>query len=424
MNNIFLNQNIGELAKKYKTPFFLFSERELTSNYRDLLKSFSRYYTKVRIDYSVKTNNEIGVLRVLKNAGSNAEIVSGYELELCKKAGFKLNKLTFDGPYKTDEDIALAIKSGIHAFYADSEGEFERIDRVASRYRKIVNVGLRVNLGMKSYLEGPAETYITKFGEDYKKVKDILMRNSGLKNIRIMAISTHIGSQILKPEYYVKAVEMMLILAKEIYDSGIKLEEVCLGGGFPSQTLIKNTLPRLLLSQIGMRFVEKPKPISEYGNKIATAFSKLILANDLPKMTLVLQPGRSISSSMGIMITKAAVVKDNWVFLDTSTSSLPESIFFAQRKIVPFIKEKRPTKKYNIAGKGLNSSDNFVIDEVFPLIKKGDLFAILDAGAYSISRANRFTTLNPPVYMIKTSGNIVRIRRDENYKDVLGPMEF
>lgn len=425
MSNKIFGQNIVNLANKHKTPFFFFSERQLIDNYNKIKNSFSKYYKNVRIDYSVKTDNEIAVLQILNKIGSSAEVVSAYEIEMCFKAGFEAKDIVFDGPCKTDEEIEYAINKKIHAIYADSEGEFERISKIARKLHSTIGVGLRINLKMKSVLEGPAETYIGKFGVDVDSAANVISQASKLPGINIIAISTHLGSQILDINHYTKAVGKMTHLAGILKSQGIKIKEINLGGGYPSKSLIKNTLPMFALSFLKIEYKQTVPNIEKYGNAISLAFKRGISRNSLDKIVLSCQPGRSISSSMGIMITKAKVVKDKWIFLDASTSSLPESIFFAKRRVVKISKTLgNREKRYNIAGKGLNSADNFAFDQKIGDTKEGDLFAILDAGAYSISRSNRFTILNPAIYMIRINGKIERIRRAENVRDLLGPMEF
>jgi diaminopimelate decarboxylase len=421
----FSDIDIIRLAEKLSTPFFLFSQKTLENNYKEFYKAFSSQYKNIRIDFSVKTDNEISVLKILKNLGSHGEIVAGYELKLAQKAGFSVSDLTYDGPCKSDTDIALAIKEGIHAIYADSAGELSRISRIAKKLKKTAPVGLRINLGLKSILSGPAETAIGKFGIPLKGALLTMVEASQLPNLKIMAISTHIGSQITSVEPYLKAVEKMCGLLKDCITVGLPIEEVCLGGGFPSQSLNKVTLPGFLLSSLGIVYQTTLPSLADYGSQIGSAFSGFLRRNNMSNVQLVFQPGRSISSSMGIMISTVRVVKDKWIFLDTSTSTLPESIFFAQRKMLVANKINQPPfQKYNVAGKGLNSSDNFAYNLPLPRMEVGDKVIILDAGAYSISRANRFTVLNPAIYMIKNNGKIIKVRREEEYGDVLRPMEF
>lgn len=422
----FSDKDVVKLTASYKTPFFLFSEKTLEENYKNFVRFFSSDYKKVRVDFSVKTDNELQVLKILARLGSCAEIVAGHELFLCLKAGFKPNEITFDGPCKSDEEIEYALSKNIHAIYADSVGEFERIDRLAKKAKKVISVGLRINLGIKSILEGPAETFIGKFGVPLSEAPAILAHVAkSYKNLRLIAITTHIGSQIISIEPYLKSCSLMTKLASDLQKDNIPLKEINLGGGFPSQSLAKVTLPKMLLSYLRIGRKQKIPHISEYGKKVSKEFASDIKKYNLPSYTLAFQPGRSISSSMGIAVSKAKVVKNKWIFLDISTSSLPESLFFAQRKII--IANKicdKNLKKYNVAGRGLNSADNFGVNLDLPEVEVGDTAVILDAGAYSISRSNRFTILNPAVYLIKKSGKITRIRREENYQDVLGPMEL
>lgn len=421
----FSKKNILTLARKYPTPFFLFSEKTLKDNYLEFSKVFSKNYRKIRLDFSVKTNNEQEILRILQKVGASCEVVAGFEIELCRKAGFSPKTITFDGPFKTDDEVSYALKQGIHAFYLDSIGEINRINKIAGKLGKKAKVGLRVNLGLKSYLSGIAETYIGKFGIPYKEFPKALKFFKKSANLEVIALSTHLGSQILSYEPYLKACEMMIGLAQKAKMRSIDISEINLGGGFPSQTLVKTTIPNLLLSRLGIKYEKKPPKLSEYGDNISKKFRDTLKKHKLKDITLAFQPGRSISSSMGIVVAKAAIVKDKWVFLDISTSSLPESIFFAQRKLIIANKLNVPhNRKYNIAGKGLNSADNFALNLSLPKLNEGDIVVILDAGAYSISRANRFTTLNPPVLLIKKNGQIKEIRRKEAAKDVLGPMEF
>lgn len=420
----FEGKNVENLAERYGTPFFLFSEHALRQNYRDFVKFFSSGYKNIRVDFSVKTDYEKSVLKILNDEGSCAEIVAAFELKLLENIGFSSQRVIFDGPCKVDSELSYCMKMGIHAFYADSLGELVRLDKLAGKMGKKVNVGLRVNLDIKGILNDLAYRYVSKFGVSYDEALEGLINVKNLKHIRIIALSTHMGSQVLAPNSYLKAVDMLTLLAKKLKSAGIFISEINLGGGYPSQTLIKTTLPRLIFSNLGILHEKKPAPLKDFGQKISQRFTQRAKEHNLKNIILAFQPGRSISSNMGIAVTKVWVVKKNWVFVDVSTSSIPESILFAQRRIIPVSKRRGDRKRYNIAGKGLNSVDNFAIGESFPEIKEGDLMVVLDAGAYSISRANRFTTLNPPVYMIREGGTLQMVRRGETFKDVLGPMEF
>lgn len=416
--------NINQLAKDKKTPFFLFSEKTLKDSYNEIVNSLKENYPKVRIDYSVKTNNELEVLKVLNKLGSCAEIAAGQELSLVEKAGFRPDQVTFDGPCKSKEDLALCLDKGIHIFNMDSLQELKNLNEVAKEKGVKAKAAFRINLGIKGIMPSVAEMYIDKFGVPISRALDAYKKALECENIEIIGISTHIGTQLTSVKPYLTAVEKLGNLAKELEKLGIDIKEINFGGGFPSQTLTKTTLPGMALSKLGIDLKKEIPSLKYYGETIAQAFSEKV--RELKsEPELVFEPGRSVTSPMGIMVSKVKVVKkeEKWVFLDASTNSIPEMVFFAQREFLFANKlDQQNYDKYKIGGVSLNSADIFALNKKLPEPEVDDVVIILDAGAYSISRANRFTTLNPPVYMFDEVKNLRMIRREETYEDLIEPM--
>lgn len=415
--------NVNQLAKDKTTPFFLFSEETLESSYNEIVNSLKKNYEKIRIDYSIKTNNEIGVLKILKNLSSCAEIAAGQELFLAEKAGFKPEQITFDGPCKSKEDLALCLNKGIHVFNMDSLQELKNLNEIAKENNIRAKATFRINLEIKGIMPNIAEMYISKFGVPINLAYEAYKKALKYNNIEIIGISTHIGTQLTSPKPYLIAVKKLCDLAKKLEKHNVDIKEINLGGGFPSQTLSKTTVQSLLLSKIGIGIKSTVPPLSHYGETISKAFSDGV-KELVSEPILAFEPGRSITSPMGVMVSRINVIKDSkWVFLDASANSIPEMIFFAQRELLFADKLNEPIdKKYNIAGSSLNSADIFAINKKIPSPEVGDLVIILDAGAYSISRANRFTILNPPVYMFDKNKKIRVIRRAEKNEDLITPM--
>lgn len=422
-NKLFFDSlDLTELAQKTETPFFLFSQNALESNYLRFVKNFSRGYQPISVYYSVKTNLELAVLKILADLGSDGEIACGHELYLALKAGIPPKKICFDGPCKTDEDLEYAVKQNIHLFNLESFEEAKRLDKVAKKLRKRVKVGLRINPKLSGFRTGWVEKFIQKFGIALEDAFETYRQIARLANLEIWGVHTHIGSQITSVSPYVDTVKVISKLAKQLKETGIKLKEFNLGGGFPSGTLIKTTLPRLVLTQFGINWVRKPPSISEFGQKISTEFAKS-MADLRLKPLLAFEPGRSLASSMGILVTKVKTIKNKWLFLDTSMQSIPESLFFAQKEIIPTSGLNRKSQKpFNIAGASLSTSDIFYLNKKMPNLKLGESLVILDAGAYSISKAVPFTIANPPVYLVDKKKKIKLIRRRSSYEDIRAPM--
>lgn len=420
----FGGKDVTLLAKKIGTPFFLFDELQIEKNFHLLRKSFSSGYKKLRIEYSTKTNLELSILRILKKLGACLEISCFHELKAGKRVGFSPSEMILDTPVKQEEEIAIMIKEGIHAFYADSLDDLKRIQVAAKRFKKIVNVVLRVNPGFPLAFLNPAERYLEKFGireGEVLSVADFVQEK--LPNLKIIGLSVHVGSQQLTPSPHLRALKKAFRLAKALKEKKIIIEELCLGGGYPSLTLNKKTLISLALSFVGIRIQYRPKPVEEFGKEISKAFARRV-ENLKSKPTLVIQPGRSIVGNAAIAVGRIMTIKKNWLFTDLSASSLPESLFFGERKVLLANKYGKPgVRRYNVAGRGLNTADNLAIGQFIPKPEIGDILVVLDAGAYSVSRANRFTVLNPPIYLVTRNGRIKLIRRQETYEDILAPME-
>lgn len=423
-NFSFAGKEITILARKLKTPFFLFDEAKIGQNFSVLKKSFSSRYKNLRIDYSAKTNCELGILKVIKGLGANLEISSIHELEVAKKAGFIPSEMVLDTPVKKDEEINHMLNNKIHAFYLDSLDDVMMVQRVAKQKKLQAKVALRVNPGFPWAFFDPAERFLTKFGiprEQIPKAAGFIKREC--PNLKLIGLSVHVGSQKITPKPHKRALKIIFSLARELEKQRFELEELCLGGGYPSESLNKKTFLSLALSFFGISLRQKVVPVKEFGRQISLSFD-----DEVKKLSsrpaLVIQPGRSLVSNTGIAVGSVMAVKGEWVFLDLSTSSLPESLFFGQRKVLLANKyHLEPEGKYHIAGRGLNTADNLALFQPLPKPEFGDLAIVLDAGAYSISRANRFTTLNPPVYLVTKTAKILKIRRQETYEDILAPME-
>ena len=204
-NNLFVeNVSVKRIALKYKSPFYLYSNNNITKNY----KSFYDNFKKVNplICFSVKANSNINILRILKKMGSGADVVSGGELLKTLKSGIKPNKIVFSGIGKTEEELKLAIKKNILLINVESENEAELINQISGKMKKKTSIGIRLNPDInapthKKISTGKAED---KFGLSKKNLITFCQNINKLKNLKLEAISVHIGSQILSENPFKK----------------------------------------------------------------------------------------------------------------------------------------------------------------------------------------------------------------------------
>lgn len=416
---------IENLIKKYNSPLFVFSQQRLIDNYRLFENSFKENYHNIAIHYSIKTNFELEILKTLKSLGSSGEAASALEVLLAEKAGFNPSSLILDGPAWTNEDIRYCIQKGVYTLNIDSRDELERVNNIAKKLNRRVRISFRIFPEIKmSILKSFIEGYIAKFGIPLSKAISEYKIAQEMSHVIPVSISTHIGSMITDPNYYEKTVKRLVNLAAQLKSTlGIKIEEINLGGGFGIQSLNYYSLQSAILEKAGISNYAQAASIEEFGKRITSTFKQKLKEHNLPKLKLILEPGRFLVSDSGILLTKVLTVKDNWIFIDGGINLIPESIFFIRRGFVVANKPHLPiTHKYNIAGPTLNTADVLAIDQKMPQMEVGDTVIILDSGAYSLSRSNQFTILRPNVIHINTRKRIKLLRRKEQPEDILNKL--
>lgn len=407
--------NIEDLANQRQTPFFVMSADRLKHNCRTIDRAFNQYSGFAsRTYYSVKTNYNLEVLKTICAAGSGAEVCSGMELYLALKAGFDPNDVVMDGACWTDDEIVFALRSHIRMFNIDSEVMFDKVVSLAKVERETPVIAIRVNPCVKvAFLRNFIESYIKRFGLRVNDAEKLYSKAFKTKGVVVNGMSMHIGSGIVSPKPYVDASRVLLSLYTRL---NRLLSMLNIGGGFPVQSMKSISTTAFVLQRVGLdidRYEHAPS-IEVFAKEIGNCLSGAQLN------TLALEPGRYITSDAGILVTRVASVKDKWVFLDGGINLLSESAFFSRRGFVIAnqVKDEGKTEKVNIAGNGLNTVDVLAINQPFPTVKVGDVVAVLDAGAYSLSRANQFIYLRPEALMIDAS-KVSCIQRKETYADVL-----
>ena len=219
---------VENIAKRYKTPTYCYSYRQLKENIENFKKNFKSF--SPLICFSVKSNTNVNLIKEISKLGLGADVVSMGELMIAIKAGIKPKKIVFSGVGKTSNEIDYAIDKNILLINAESESEIKEIERIAKSKKKKVYVGIRLNPNtdaktLKQISTGKKEN---KFGVNEKTFCKLVKYCKGSKNIILKCLSVHIGSQILDHRPYEK---MLRILGKIINKVNHKFEFIDLGGG-------------------------------------------------------------------------------------------------------------------------------------------------------------------------------------------------
>jgi diaminopimelate decarboxylase len=393
--NLFIEKlSINNIVKKNKTPLYLYSENQIINNYLKFTKSFKK--TNPLVCFAAKSNSNVAILKILGKLGAGADVVSGGELLKALKAGIKASKIVFSGVGKTEDELKIAINKKILLINCESESEAKLVNKIAKKLKKKVSIGFRLNPNIdakthKNISTGKAEN---KFGLSIKSFKSFYKTLSIYKNIKLDALSVHIGSQILTDAPYKKTLNVM---SKLIKDLELKLKFVDLGGGF------------------GINYSGKDKPINlnKY-SALVYNFSKKL------NCKIIFEPGRSIVGDTGILLSKVQYIKDGakkkFIILDAGMNDfMRPALYDAKHTIIPISKIKSKTKGLiEFVGPICESTCKFGIYKNYQKIKENDYVAITNVGAYGASLSSNYNT-RPLVAEILVNRNKLRyIRKKQN----------
>lgn len=398
-----------ELIREYGTPLFVISEKQLRQNYKRLQKAFSNY-PKCLVTYSYKTNYLPAVCNILHQEGAGAEVVSAFEFLLAKKLGVPSSKIIFNGPGKTDEELEMIVDEDIALVNADSMEELERIDQIAKAKGKIVDVGIRVKPDISGFFVWPKFGMDIASGQAFKAYQIA----SKLRNLNVVGIHAHIGTQICSTLPYIECVRQMAQLMAKIHtELGIEFEFIDIGGGFgvPGFTPLYPVEDK----------IENSAAIEQFGESIANTLLSSISDYKLPELTLVLEPGRIIITDPVLILTMVEGTKiiggnTKTVVVNAGLNVIMFAPYYYHR-IVPVGIKSGAWEPVDIYGPLCMQTDILGVNRALPALKRGDFLAILDAGAYSISLSQQFIRPRPPVVMVNTRKKKL-VRRGETFEDV------
>jgi diaminopimelate decarboxylase len=424
--------DLVELCDKYGTPLFVFDEVNFIDNFTRFCQAFESVYPNVMVCYSVKTNGNLAVCQILREKGAYAEVASELDLYVALKAGFRGDKIIFDGPFKPREALKRAIDAEVLLINVESFTEMERVNSVAGAMGIKQAVGIRINpfkdpglskYTNRTYLANAAYCNLeSRFGFSVKEAYIVFKRIMGLKNVRLEGIMTH---------PYRAATKVLLPIVRELREKfGAEIRYLNIGGGFDSGD-VRFVGSGDLVSDFLRRKIGLKSKLAE-GKKVSNieSVAKSIIGEikqslgDSPEYTIIVEPGRFIASSSGILLARVDHVKNaggyKWAVVDAGTNLLPRFAAIELRKIVTANKASRqPEEEVNIVGPLLFNEDFITLKAPLPKVSEGDILSIFNCGAYTLSRSNQFLHPRPAAVLINSKGEVKVIREKETFEDFL-----
>ncbi len=394
---------VKEIVRRFGTPLYIYSKASFLYRFKALKDAFDREGLKPLICYSIKANSNLSVLNTLKKAGAGFDVVSGGEIYRAMQVGGSANKCVYAGVGKRREDIKMALEWGILMFNVESEAELELIDAVAARMKKKARVALRINPDV----DARTHDYITtakkenKFGIDLYTAEQIFARQKQYKNVKIIGIHIHIGSQIVDTRPYAQAlkkVERFIKLVSKKYDAGLKY--INIGGG------------------LGITYNDEKVDSPEVFAKRVSPYVKRL------GLKLIMEPGRFIAGNSGIFVCRVIYVKKtpakNFVIVDGAMNDLIRpSLYKAYHRIWPVAPVSQEEFVCDVVGPVCESGDFFAKDRRLPIVGPGELLAVFSAGAYGFVMASNYNSRPLPAEVLVDGDKVHLVRRRQGYRDML-----
>ncbi len=390
---------VAKIAEDVGTPFYLYSHATLTRHFEAFNGAFEGMDRLVC--FSAKANTNLAILHLFANLGSGLDIVSGGELYRGLKAGFSPGKVVYSGVGKKIDEIDYAIKSGILMFNVESMEELELIDSRAKNLNARAPVALRVNPDVDPKTHPYISTGLkkNKFGIESDAALEAYKAAMKMKNIKIIGIDCHIGSQITQVAPFEDALTKLKSLAEILKKLGIDIKYLDMGGG------------------LGITYSDESPP---HPNEYAKALIKSVKETSL---TLILEPGRVIVGNAGILVTRVLYRKSGQIkefaVVDAAMNDLMRpTLYKAYHAIEPVKKVKGDTIKADVVGPICETGDFLALDRQISNVERGDLLAVMSAGAYGFTMSSNYCS-RPRVPEVMVSGDRFEVvRRRETYEDL------
>ncbi|MDX6611168.1 MAG: D-ornithine/D-lysine decarboxylase [Blastocatellia bacterium] len=439
------------LIEQHDSPLFVFSEPRIRANIDRLQRAAAAVERPIKFCYASKANSNMSILKAVLDAGIDIEVNSGGELFKALRVGFHPDQIIFNGTSKSDGEIDDAVRAGIYSINVDSIYEIELVEESVRRLRREdanlppARVALRLvpEIGTRSHLGLQTALLTSKFGISSEDVLPAFRR--GLQNpdlLHVCGIHIHVGSQTPDVEPFAAAFKSMwehLVTIQR--ETGHTLEHINLGGGIPVNYLRDRSqadqLPEHEREMLGADL--EPSVVLKEALRIARESAREVAAEHLlDQITVLLEPGRSIISDAGTLLTTVRNIKsrpetgDIWLLTDAGYNLLlsMNNYKWYYHLISASCPSRPHDAEYKVAGPLCDSGDVYFDIEregrlpdyrLLPKdVKPGEVLALLNTGAYSLAQMFPYNGRPlPAAVMVREGGKADLIRRRDTYEDLL-----
>lgn len=393
-----------DLVEEYGTPLYVTNEQRIRDNFRRYGEAFS----EADLYYAAKANGNFTILRILAQEGAGADVFGDGELYMALLAGIPREKILFNGNSKTDRELEMAVETGVRVS-VDSLDELHTLSSIASSMKKTVDIAFRVNPDVSPQTHPKISTGLktSKFGIPHQEVVSAYNEAVELSGVNPIGMHCHIGSQILDTSPFSEALNRLMDLVEQVTRLGVELEFLDIGSGLGIPYHKGEVAPT-------------PKDLADVVLPIFEARSRAIGVD----LKLIIEPGRYIAGDTTVLLAKVNTVKHaakKFVGVDAGFNLLIRpAMYDSHHHVVVANKVDVPISSlYTIAGPICETGDILAHDRELPEVEKGDIIAVLDAGAYGFSMSSQYNGRPRCPELLVSDGLVDVIRKGESYDDLL-----
>ncbi|HLV10718.1 MAG TPA: diaminopimelate decarboxylase [Halanaerobiales bacterium] len=409
--------NIGgvsslKLVEEFGTPLLVLDEAEIINNIQLYNKAFREFYPDFALAYAGKAFMNRTLCKILEARGIGIDVVSGGELFMALQAGFPAADIYFHGNNKSEDEIKMALESGVGRIMLDNLQEAFLLNQLSDKKQKVI---LRVTPGIEAHTHEFIQTgqLDSKFGvsvyrgQALETIREILK----MDNLELMGIHSHIGSQIFNMTSFARVVDVLMELMVEVREkTSHTLTELDLGGG------------------LGVAYLEEEElsDINEYARIISERVIKNSSRHRFPEPRVIIEPGRSIIATAGTTLYRVGTIKEipsvrKYIAVDGGmTDNIRPALYGAEYEALIANRALDSNEEMvTVTGKCCESGDILINNINLPEAENGDILAISCTGAYTYSMANNYNLIPRPAVVIVKDGKADLIIRRESYEDLL-----
>ena len=410
--------DLARFAKEFGTPTYVYSAGTILDHYSRLDAALAP--VDHLICYAVKANSNRAILKLLADAGAGFDIVSGGELFRVLAARGNPAKCTFAGVGKSSEEIEYALEQGIYSFNVESEAELECVDRIAGEKNLRAPIALRMNPDVNPRTHDYISTGSreNKFGIALDHIEAVYERAAQMRNIDIVGVQMHIGSQITEAKPFANAIKKVARLVRELKSKyGIKFFSIGGGMGIIYRRALESGSGKWWQDH-GPARAGSAFSVRDYADAIVPPLREL-------SIRILVEPGRFLIGNAGVLLTRVRYIKQSggkkFVIVDAGMNDLIRpALYQSYHEIVPVIEpNKSKAEKVDIVGPVCESGDFFALDREMSDLHEGDLLAIMSVGAYGFVMASNYNSRPRPAEALVRGDKFAVIRKRETWEDLI-----